>query len=99
MNLGAAQGKYQHQHYEEDDSPSNPPDRVAQTLQDHVHRSFLFFLAPTDRKAAFREDIADACDLPGLVLDPHCKPIVNIPTASKPIGISSRKRQCQDGEG
>ena len=79
--------------------PSNLPDWVAQTLHDHVHRHTLFFLAPTDRKAAFREDIADACDLPGRVLDPHRQPVVNIPTASKPVGISSRKRQRQDGEG
>src|SRR2546421_8745428 len=79
--------------------PSNLPDRVAQTLQDHVHRSLLFFLAPTDRKAAFREDIADACNLPGLVLHTHRQAIVHIPTASKPIGISSRKRQRQDSQG
>src|SRR6184192_1617433 len=98
MNLGAAQGKYQHQHCQYDDPSSDLPDWVAQTLQDHVHRSLLFFLAPTDRKAAFREDIADACDLPGLFLYTHRKPIVNIPTASKPIGIAMCKRQRQDGE-
>ncbi len=78
--------------------PSNLPDWVAQTLHDHVHRHTLFFLAPTDRKAAFREDIADACNLPGLVLHTHRQPIVHIPTASKPVGIPIRKRQRQDGE-
>src|SRR6266581_6383017 len=98
MNLGASQGKNEYQHCQYDDPPSNLPDWVAQTLNDYVHRHTLFFLAPTDRKAAFREDIADACNLPGLVLHTHRKSIVHIPTASKPIGISPCKSQRQDGE-
>src|SRR2546430_2396570 len=63
--------------------------------QDQRH----FFLAPTDGKAAFREDIADTCNLPGMVLHPHRQAIVHIPTTSKTVGRASCKRQRQDSQG
>src|SRR6266516_4931568 len=56
-------------------------------------------LAPSDVKAPFRVDLADPGDLPGLLLYPHGKPIVDIPTASKPVCIPTPQRQGQGIQG
>ena len=39
VNLGAAKRKNHHQRCQKNDPPSELPDRVTQTLGDHVHRS------------------------------------------------------------
>src|SRR6266568_1189394 len=56
-------------------------------------------LAPRDVKAPFRVDLADPGDPPGLLLYPHGKPIVDIPTASEPVGIPTPQRQGQGIQG
>src|SRR6266852_9610242 len=56
-------------------------------------------LAPGDIKAPFRVDLADPGDPPGLLLYPHVKPIVDIPTASKPVGIPTPQRQGESIQG
>ena len=37
VKIGAAQGKQQHQRRQENDAPSNLPDRVAEGCQEDVH--------------------------------------------------------------
>ena len=69
VHLGTAQRQQQRQCQEEENCSSDLPYRIAQALQDHVHRPTRFFLScllpPTDDQAVLRREMADSGNLPG----------------------------------